>query len=263
MKRILCILMAMAILCAGAFAEADTVGEDVIDRFADVWVDTGVAVEIWYEEGFHCSAVLGNGEGASDVVVYDGWSYDGEGDCLRFEGGERRTEYYDETTGEQVSELKAEGLSAAFCFDGDDVLLWKDSEGIAADFALKRLTVAEEEDWQAAPAFVGRWGCGRCTIDVIDQRDGSYRVLISWAGSAAERTEWRYDCVYEPETGRMETYEPGSKETVTFAQDGSAERVRDEGFGGKASFILDDDGCLIWEDASEDAGEGMRFVAGE
>ena len=35
--------------------------DEAVERFCDVWVDDGVAVEIWYDGAFHCRSTLNDG----------------------------------------------------------------------------------------------------------------------------------------------------------------------------------------------------------
>ena len=68
-------------------------------------------------------------------------------------------------------------------------------------------------------------------------------------------THWAYACAYNPETDTLSTLF-GSKEYAekegeplsTVYQDGAAE------------FSFDDEGCIIWKDAIENAGEGLQFT---
>ena len=262
------LLIAALSLCAVAIAEADGVDEAVIDRFTDVWVDDGLAVEISYYEdegAFSCSAVLSGGGDNDDANVwrYGVCRYDAESDSIICEDGVRAYEYFDEAASELVSEPVVEGLTAEFYFDGGgDVLFWNDSEGLAKRFELVRLSVAEEEEWNEAQAFLGRWGYGRATIDILPNDDAAYHVEITWANSAAEVVEWNYDCCYDADTKRMKNYEPGVKAVVTYGVDGEITDRKVEYEDGEASFYMDGEDILIWEDAKENAGEDIRFERG-
>lgn len=264
MKKMLAMLAALVLtLCACACAEAPE--EAVIDRFSDVWVDDGIAVEIWYGEddsAFHCSAVLGDGDDENDVWEYEACRYDAEKDALICEGGVHTHETYDESAQSTTSEVVSEGLTAEFGFrDGEDALIWKESEGVAKDFVLRRLTDAESDDYAQAQAYVGRWGCDRATIDIADNEDGSYAVDITWGNSAAEASEWHYTCLYDANAHRLYNVEPGTRAEVTYAENGDVASTEVVYEDGEATFAIEDDGRLIWNDMKENAAEGMRFEA--
>ena len=267
MKKWISLLLIGAIALLGfAVAEGSdaAVDEKIIDRFSDTWVDGGMAVEIWYDEGaFHCRATLDMGNDETNVWHYDSCRYDAGKDVLVCEAGRRALEHYDEAAKEMKSEQAAGDLTAEFCFDGGEKLLWNDSEGLARGFELQRLEAAEEAEWKAAQAFVGRWGCGRATIDITERENGSFGVEITWGSSAWECAEWNYACAYDGIKGEMRAYEPGVKAVVTYGEDGEVASRVTEYEDGAATFSIDGDGMLIWNDAKENAGEGMRFERGE
>ena len=267
MKKWISLLLIGAIALLGfAVAEGSdaAVDEKIIDRFSDTWVDGGMAVEIWYDEGaFHCRATLDMGNDETNVWHYDSCRYDAGKDVLVCEAGRRALEHYDEAAKEMKSEQVAGDLTAEFCFDGGEKLLWNDSEGLARGVELQRLEAAEEAEWKAAQAFVGRWGCGRATIDITERENGSFGVEITWGSSAWECAEWNYACAYDGIKGEMRAYEPGVKAVVTYGEDGEVASRVTEYEDGAATFSIDGDGMLIWNDAKENAGEGMRFERGE
>ena len=267
MKKWISLLLIAAISMLGfAVAEgnAAAVDQKVIDRFSDTWVDGGMAVEIWYDDGaFHCRATLDMGNDENNVWTYDSCRYDAERDELVCEAGRRTFDHYDEATKELKSELVIENLTAEFYFDGGEKLLWNDSEGLAKRFELQRLDEAEEAEWKEAQAFAGRWGCGRATIDIIERENGSFGVEITWGSSAWECAEWRYACAYDGIRHEMRNYEPGVMDVVTYGEDGEVASRITEYEDGAATFTIDGDGMLIWNDAKENAGDGMRFERGE
>lgn len=259
MMKILSALTALMMALAGfAFAEAPA-DADVIDRLSDTWVDDGIALEIWVDESdnaFHCRGMLGDGGDVSDSIEYKACRYDVASESLICTDGVRTHEENGEATA-------TDGLTASVFFaDGEDRLIWSDSEGLAQGFRLQRLTDAEAEDYAEAQAFAGRWGCGRTTIDIGGRDDDAYDVTITWADSASEQAVWTYACAYDGAKKRLYSYEPGQKRLVTFAEDGDIQSTETVYEDGAAAFRLDADGTLIWEDAKENAGEGMRFERG-
>ena len=268
MKKALCIMTALLMLTVSfALAEANApVDDKIIERFSDTWVADGLALEIWAEDGaFHCRGTLGDGEIESDE---DSWEYaacryDAASESLQCADGTRTHEVYDTAAKEKKVESTATGLTAVVFFaNGADKLIWNDSEGMTGNTALSRLKDAEAEDAAEAKRFVGRWGCGRATIDITDRGDDSYNVRITWGSSAAQSVEWAYDCVYDGAKKCLHTYAPGSKTTVTYAEGGDIESAVKEYDDGQASFTIDGDGMLIWDDAKENAGADMRFERG-
>lgn len=258
MKNLLCMLMALMLVFA-AFALAEAPAAEVIDRFSDTWVDAGAAMEIWYDAedaAFHCTAVLGDGGDVSDTFEYANCSYDADGDKLICEGGTRTHEEPGETA-------VTEGLTAEVYFaDAAERLIWNDSEGLAKDFLLQRLEEAEAVEYAESLGFAGRWGCERATIDIDVQDDGTFKVFIAWGSSAAESVEWTYACVYDGDRKCLYSYMPGSKVIVTYAEGGDVESAVTEYDDGEATFEIDEGGMLIWNDAKDNAGEGMRFERG-
>ena len=260
MKKLLCVLLALVLagLSAMAVAEPEAPDQELIDRFEDVWVDGDYAVEIWYDDGyFNCSAVRSNGEDDSDVWTYETCVYDAEQDALVCSGGER---YFDHYVGDEfISDLVASDLTASFAFNDDERLVWTDSEGLCEGLALQRLFDAEEEEyWQAAGIFMGRWQCDRCTIE-ISPEDEYVQVLIYWGGSASETMEWVYTCLFDEYENTLTSVGEATMTDVIYGEDGELESAEPLYTDGAAVFSLDDDGCLIWDDQKEQRGEGMAF----
>lgn len=260
MKKLLCALLAFALafMLTAAVAEPMAPDQDVIDRFEDVWVDGNVAVEIWYDDGwFHCSAVRSNGDDESDVWVYETCSYDAGQDAIVCEEGER---YFDHLEGEELaSDLVGEGLTAIFAFNDEGSLIWYDSEGLFETLGLRRLAEAEEEEyWEAAKVFLGRWQCDRCTIEISPEAD-DVKVLVYWGGSASETAEWVYTCVFDEYENTLTCEGEGTCTDIVYDENGEQVSAETLYTDGAALFRIDENGCLVWDDLKEDAGEGMAF----
>ena len=258
-RRTLCMLIILLLAAAPVMAEGAST-QEIADRFSDVWVDDGIAVEIWYDDDFHCSAVLGDGGDESTTWHYGTCRYDPERDSLICADGVRAIEVYDEAAQALDTHTEAEGLTAEFHFmDGADALQWQDSEGMAGDFVLKRLSDAEQEDWLESQAYAGVWVCDRASIEIIDHKNGTFGATVTWGSSAFEQAEWRYECVYNGEKRQLVNYEGGVKAIVTYGEGGETVNTQTQYEDGEATFAIDDDGMLIWTDLRENAGEGMRF----
>lgn len=260
MKKLLSALLALALVLglAAAVAEAG-IDPEVIDRFEDVWVAESMAVEIWYDGGaFHCSAVMGDGGDSGEVWEYEKCAYDAEQDAIVCEGGARYTQHHD-ADGELEAELAAEGLSAVCRFDEAGNLLFEDSEGLCEGSVLQRLFDAEEEEyWEAASVFEGSWQCGRCTIEISPEED-DLKVLIYWGSSASETAEWVYTCEFDEYENTLTSVGEGIRTDVTYGSDGELISAEELYTDGAAVFRFDGNGCLVWDDLKENAGDGMTF----
>ena len=114
---------------------------------------------------------------------------------------------------------------------------------------------------EAERSFEGRWVCERAAIDIADIGD-VYDVKVVWGNSAFDQTEWHYTCLFDVERNLLYSSEPGTKEIVGCDENGARTVLSTEYEDGAATFALDDDGMLIWDDAKEHAAEGMRFERG-
>ena len=121
-----------------------------------------------------------------------------------------------------------------------------------------------EEDFEFAPmpaeaaVYEGAWQCGRASMDVNWEEEG-FRVLIRWGSSAWEHTEWEYSCYYHEDDNSLVSMPFGIRTEYVYGEDGEIASVTDVYDDGEATFLLDEEGCLIWQDEKENAGEGMRF----
>ena len=127
---------------------------------------------------------------------------------------------------------------------------------------LVSLACAESASGEGAERFAGRWGCGRATIDIFSAEDGTFDVTVTWSSSAWEQGEWRYRCAYDSETGQLKSDAYGTMADVTYSGDGDVASSVIVYTDGQATFAIDADGMLIWNDLKENAAEGMRFERG-
>ena len=127
---------------------------------------------------------------------------------------------------------------------------------------LTGVCLAESENAQAAPSpdpYSGIWQCDRATAEIVWEEEG-YRVLIHWGSSAWEATEWEYSCDYREEDHTMVSMPSGVRTELVFNDAGEQTSFTVVYEDGEAVFSLDGEGCLIWQDKKDNAGEGMRFV---
>ena len=102
------------------------------------------------------------------------------------------------------------------------------------------------------------WMDDRASLEVIPEGDG-YKVLILWASSAWETTEWTYACEYEPEEDRLVAismicddvvYDENGNETRTTVADQECETV----------FAPNENGELVITNAADEQLEGKAFT---
>ena len=126
---------------------------------------------------------------------------------------------------------------------------------------LTGICLAESENARPAPSpdpYSGIWQCDRASIEIDWEEDG-YRVFIEWSNSAWEHTEWQYSCFYHEEDNTLVSMPFGLRTDVVYTEDSDEPSYTDIYDDGQATFFLDEDGHLIWQDEKEDAGKDMHF----
>ena len=127
---------------------------------------------------------------------------------------------------------------------------------------LAGIALAEENEMpmpEEAGVYSGTWMCDRAVI-TMDWEEEGFRVLIRWGSSAWEQTEWEYSCYYHEDVGTLVSMPFGIRTDYRYNEAGevvSAEEIYNDG---EAVFSLDEEGYLLWMDARENAGEGLKFV---
>lgn len=280
MNKMICAMLAALLACLPIAATAEAaVDKSVIDSFTDTWVcegKEGYAAEIWYEDGtFRCS-------GTRFISVNEGYSfeferctYDAQAKALICEGGVLRHEAYNEAEGRITAEEVTSGFGATLTVDENHRLHWTGSADAIPDQLFASLDEVGEESWydvhddepgdvgddddfeanEVPDPFVGDWTCERASI-YIDEDDGVYTVRITWGASAFERVVWDYSCTLDSVTGALSGV--GRKSVETYDDGGNLVATEVEYTDGSASFTIDGD-RLLWNDAKEDAAQGMRF----
>ena len=117
---------------------------------------------------------------------------------------------------------------------------------------------ADQATGSPVQRYSGRWGSGRCTVDVIGEANNSVVIKVSWGSSASERAEWTMSGNFD-EDGSTVYYTDGVKKIVTFNEDGSVKSTEEVYVGGKGSFIFKDN-TMTWEDLAEHMADGMTFT---
>lgn len=111
---------------------------------------------------------------------------------------------------------------------------------------------------EQAKAYEGDWGCDRATIEMNWEEEG-FKVLIRWGSSAWEHSEWMYSCYFHEENGTLVSMPFGIRTDYVYGENGELVSASDVYNDGEATFYLDGEGYLIWQDEKENAGADMRF----
>ncbi len=270
MNKLVCVLLAAVMLCVFAAATAEeTDGEAVADAFSGVWVcpeDEDHTVEIWREDGEFFLLDTRFTEEEAFFVTFARCRYDAERKALLCEDGELRCdsladiletdeeeepdddEEPDEELGEDedTGEIRASGFGAVLTIDGNGLLQWTGSGDAVADCAFVQWNLEDDG------LFTGDWQDGDTDISIL-LHSGVYEVTVAKDAKENEMVWWEYTCAIDPETGALTG--TGSKYETDTESDVTTEQYAD----GEAVFSLED-GVLLWNDAKEDAGQGMRFV---
>ena len=105
--------------------------------------------------------------------------------------------------------------------------------------------------------YVGLWQCDRCSINITEGADG-FLCEVNWSQSASETERWTYYCDYDDVLQLLACYDGGVNEALFYEETGN-EEVIEYYSDGSASFVINEDGYLIWFDDVEGYGDGMEF----
>lgn len=129
---------------------------------------------------------------------------------------------------------------------------------MTAHFAMAEDAIESVPMPAEAAAFEGVWQCDRASVEMYWEEEG-FRVMITWGSSAWEQSVWQYSCYYHEDTKTVVSMPFGMRTDYVYGDDGEIVSATDAYNDGEATFLLDDEGYLIWQDEKENAGEGMRF----
>lgn len=115
-----------------------------------------------------------------------------------------------------------------------------------------------EDEILAEENYVGIWGCGRATLCISVNDDGSYLGKITWADSAFAYVEWIYPLTYDAESGKMVCNGNASKTYYEYKEENSDPVSEVMYTGGNGSFYSEN-GIITWYDDEENKGEDMEF----
>lgn len=104
----------------------------------------------------------------------------------------------------------------------------------------------------------GRYGNGRCTIDVIAVSNNTVKVHVTWSSSAWEHSEWTMSGNFD-EDGNYLYYNDCTKKDYKFNDDGETETVETVYVGGHGAFRFNGN-KMTWTDDIEHIADGMTFT---
>ena len=135
------------------------------------------------------------------------------------------------------------------------------ANGIQMEDEYDESALLPESGWLLDSANGATWQCDRASLEVIPE-EGGYKLLIQWASSYREQTEWTYAAEYgsyDEETQTLTAthlvcddvvYDDNNEETRTEKIDQDCETL----------FSLNEAGQLVITDAVDESLEGMAFT---
>ena len=213
-------------------------------------------------DGYVVNVQMNDAEARSYTVWAYGCVYDEEACTLnsisRFTGvGD-----YEPGSEETITETNLEYTDAQFYFDEEGKLIWLDANENACIGMKFEHTLGWTDPDYIGPGhhFVGEWNEERVSVK-IEEDPENYYVVVSGSNGAYSSTVWSYTCVYDEATDSLicdGKDESASKFNVTVDDEGE-EDVEVEYEDGAATFSINADGFLIWNDQKENCGEGRLF----
>lgn len=265
-KKLICMTLAVTLtLTTAAWGTAD---EATADAFSGTWVcedSEGYTVDIGYDEeekAFDLSAVRLMNEKESYSIEFGKCEYDSGKNALVCTDGVLLHEADGGENEEDLSEETAKGFGAVLTIDGEKRLHWTGSGDAVAD----QIFMPLDED-----PYTGDWASGNITINV-DRAGAIYEIYVAQEVSEDEEISWIYYCTKDSETGALtgngvkttdislENEEMLLEMSKQIEGDATIEMFKstEEYKDGAVTFRIDGN-ALIWEDAKEDAGAGLRF----
>ncbi len=237
-------------------------GESAYAGFQGEWVEcetqfTQMTIEMNPQEGLdvEIAAPLTHGAYIFKTTV----QYDENQRCFTYNKGKFWAVPITEEENPELGEAKIAGTVGTFTFTWEEdrlVLTWVDDSQPDREVRFERAEADAEP--AGAAAFEGVWQCDRATIVLYWEEEG-FKVLITWGSSAWEHSEWEYSCYYNEEDDTVVSVPFGTRTEYVYGDNGELVSATEAYNDGAATFLLDEEGYLIWWDEKENAGEGMRF----
>ena len=251
MKKLTVVMLVLSLLLPSAALAEDAFAPMPLEAaaFQGNWTCDRASIELnWEEEGFRVFIQWSSSASESTEWEYSCYYNEADNSLVSMPTGIRTEIVYDEAGDIASSNEVYNDGEATFILDEDGHLLWQDAKEDAG----------KDMHFEKDDPYSGTWVCGRATMEV-DLEDDGYKVFISWASSAAEVTEWEYSCVYDAVNNALEAMPFGLCTRVLYAENGEIASASVQYEDGEATFTLDEDGHLLWQDAKEDAGKDMHF----
>ena len=255
MKKTIAALIAlmMVLVCIAAAAEEKGPDSEATKLFSSRWVSTGggIRVDIWNNDGIWAVKVDKNygSEIWNYTCVYD----EEQNTLVSVESGEntKTVMSLDENNNETGSEIADGAAKASFTLDENGSLVWKDEkEGAGDGVAFGKI------GWFENDYYCGNYTMS-CFWDVEEPAEGEiysgYKVTITLEDETGV-TEWYFPCFYNPETNTLDSlfgtreFKPADSEAYEIVYE-----------DGEASFSMNEEGCVLWDDKKDNAGEGLVF----
>ena len=256
MKKLMNLILTLALL-AGCFACCAQA--EAVEDYCGTWVADEAAVEIWMEEdGGQCRAVFVNDDGEAEIWQYGGCWQDENGPGLQCMSVTRTRErlYLLYNSLEELSWSLNDLATASLELSGDRLLFT--DETMDAPIALTRLSDAPASERTRALAYLGLWS-GEAGELWVEDHGVCYQFTVTVPVDEVTRHRWTYTCLYDAESGTMETASISPLRIITLVEDGTSE-VEEDNDAGTAEFSLVD-GRVIW--SAPDIGEAVLERAAE
>ena len=132
------------------------------------------------------------------------------------------------------------------------------SESETSGNETKEETSAEEDGQNPVMNYVGKYGCGRATAEVTAEGTDGAKVVITWAGSAFENSEWVMTGTFDSDK-QLFSYTDCVKTDYVYKDEGVVESKTVVYTDGQGTMQFTDDLTFTWQDDKENAGEDMVF----
>ena len=261
MKKLAIALMTLALLvCACAAADsADYTYYPQSEDCVGTWYTGEYIAEIEHMDGeqalFHCVVTRYDADDETgERWMYDNCAYDDISNAMSsVQIGIYATIVRDEDGEYVVDKIVYEDGAASFGLNEQGQLVWTDFNKAPGEDVMVFDKVPEGGDYPETD-YEGLWVSDRAELTIVDLDDVIY-VTIQWGNSAFETAEWGYEATYDETVGGLVTAPTGVKAIATYDEDGEVVSYEREYSDGEASFILNDEGNLVWTDLKADPAE--------
>ncbi len=253
MKKLFAILSALVMilsLTAVSLAEEEDYGalypESLV--YDSAWESDDIHMEIFCEDGGFKIAIVQDTDYPEGILWQYSAFYNEESGALDAFLGIKNLLTCDENGDLVIGDEIADELSATFEINGEGKLIWTDeSEDAGNGVEFVKIGWYDGTHWvtEDFSFFISiNWG-----------HEG-YKVFIT-AGSEEHLTTWTYLCDYDAETDSLTGL--GTRAEEMYDENGALVSYVEVYESGEATFSLDENGRLIWNDRVENAGNGIVF----